>query len=316
MSFSVQDDYKIPKCALCITQVESIKKCEKCNKRIYCSVECETNDWVNHKYWCNKSGEINIDYEMKYSSEKGVGVYALRNFIRGDKIMVERPVMKSAGEAVSKNIYNEVMKLMPLDGNISDKFHLNTISKAGLFLNISRINNSCIGNSEHGFLQKQNIMLLVATRNISIGEEITFSYINYNVNRRFLFKDKWNFICKCPACTNPEINKQLKRMAKLDKIMISPGLSIDDALFNGESLIKIYDDLGASTLAYGRTYYDMFQYAITKKTTQDLAKKYIQLALDNHLLFYGSDIKCDENNKMRYYVDNPTQHPLYLMAEN
>ncbi len=46
-----------------------------------------------HKVWCGKSGEKCIDYEIRDAGEgKGLGLFTLRDFERGEKILVERAV--------------------------------------------------------------------------------------------------------------------------------------------------------------------------------------------------------------------------------
>jgi hypothetical protein len=52
---------KIPKkCSVCgkvETDTEKMKKCSRCDgPRLYCSKECQANDWENHKKICFKSG--------------------------------------------------------------------------------------------------------------------------------------------------------------------------------------------------------------------------------------------------------------------
>jgi hypothetical protein len=324
-------DTDAPKCVVCFTHVDIVKKCGKCKKRIYCDKQCQKSDWKSHKHWCGKSGEINIDYEIKSTHNKGLGTFALRKFKRGDKIMVEKPVMKSVHDNLTKNIHKEVMKLMPQNGNIEDKFYSNTISCAenstiynrdvGLFLNMSRINHSCVGNTNHKFIPEYGVKILVASRDIDIGEEITFSYIQANINKyvngnrqEFLLK-KWNFTCTCKCCTSPEMNKKLSRMYELDDMINSPDLSTNSALKIGNELIKIYDELQMSPIFYVRTYYDMFQHANMKFDTTHLAKKYVQLALDYNIIFHGSDVKCDAIDNMKRYVKDQSSHNTYLIKE-
>ena len=76
------------------------KWCAKC-QRAYCSRECQIQDWKvgNHKVWCGKSGEKCIDYEVHDAGEKGLGLFTMRDFKRGEKILVERVVaIQSEGE--------------------------------------------------------------------------------------------------------------------------------------------------------------------------------------------------------------------------
>ena len=50
-------------------------------------------DWkTGHQHWCGKSGELDVDYEVREVAGKGLGVFALRDLKRNEKIIVERCV--------------------------------------------------------------------------------------------------------------------------------------------------------------------------------------------------------------------------------
>ena len=76
-----------------------------------------------------------------------------------------------------------------------------TKSPRGLYLNACRINHSCIPNADQPFDGEKK---LYANRDIEVGEEITFSYIEHLALRaarqRQLSQAGWDFICQCPAC--------------------------------------------------------------------------------------------------------------------
>lgn len=99
---------------------------------------------------------------------KGLGLFLLRDFERGEKILVERAVSIQTnpgknqiidfGEVLwNKNMMAAAMALSPLESTIlNDKFRVNNhgfmgteCEMAGLFLNFSRVNHECIGNVTH-----------------------------------------------------------------------------------------------------------------------------------------------------------------------
>lgn len=82
-------------CAYCYTTAVHLLKCGKCKKRLFCSKECQRQDWkVGHRVYCGKSGELGFDFEIRQVHGFGLGVFALQSFQKNDKIMVERPLLK------------------------------------------------------------------------------------------------------------------------------------------------------------------------------------------------------------------------------
>lgn len=57
-------------CSYCYAKDVPLQTCARCHKRKYCSRECQAKDWnsgQNHKYYCCKAGEFNLDFEIKPS---------------------------------------------------------------------------------------------------------------------------------------------------------------------------------------------------------------------------------------------------------
>ena len=48
-----------------------------------------------------------------------------------------------------------------------------------IFINMSRVNHHCIGNTDHFYISQHKVAILTAIRTIEPGEEVTFSYIDY-----------------------------------------------------------------------------------------------------------------------------------------
>jgi hypothetical protein len=105
----------------------------------------------------------------------------------------------------------------------------------------------------------------------------------------------------------------LMRLRELDKEIMQCGSmgQIDLAIRKGKALLQIYDKLNASSWLYQRTYYDMFQVAITKRKYLKDGLEYIRKAYEAVLAFTS-----DENNdcvrKMKSLVDSPSSHRNYL----
>ena len=96
---------------------------------------------------------------------------------------------------------------------------------AALCLTASRINHSCVPNTDHFHGDKSNWMSFVANRDITEGEEITISYIEHleqRTERRRKLLRNWAIDCQCPGCdlNHPDTHAheyRLKRIALLDQ---------------------------------------------------------------------------------------------------
>ena len=295
-------------------------------------------DWKKgfHKVWCGKSGEKCIDYEIRDAGEgKGLGLFTLRDFERGEKILVERAVAtQPAGGIIghlvdfsqlreSTTLMNAAMALAPGGtSSLSEKFVVNCASRgdadnagdagSGLFLDFSRVNHDCIGNSSHDYDPSLKLIILVANHDIPTGSEVTFSYVGTTslspLERKSRIRSR-GFQCACLVCRDPGIGADLDRGFHLDQSIFQLGSKgkVEEAIRDGELLIKIYDKLQASDKAYSRTYYDLYQIAIMKKSTVELGSKYIQQAYTHALRYYGRE-ENESVRKFKHYLDNPSWH--------
>jgi hypothetical protein len=294
-----------------------------------CSNDCQKADWRNgHKIWCKRVGELEVDFEIKESNErKGNGIFAKRTFSRGDYIMVERPlflfpgkIMVIHGNKLPFNIPDsakqEMELLLPREGSLLQKLNINGMScggdEAGLFITLSRINHNCDPNADHQFW-KSGLKILYATKNIEKGEEITISYCK--TESRSLEERKehlllnYGFECDCRVCRDTKLNKKFESISLQDKAMWEAmnAQNFDKALVIGKKLIKLFDELECSQKMYARTYYDMFQVAILKKSTLQEGIDFIRKAYEYDQFSAGGS---DEEYKI--FMDNPRLHPNYL----
>lgn len=237
-------------CAYCYIQqgtdaCPALRHCPRCHKRKLCSRECQLADWAaGHKHWCDKTGEIGFDFEVREVPGKQLGVFALRDFNPNDKIMMERPVvfcakyegpvsvldavlqlngsMKQAVEALVPEELSEKgcpmldeEKVLPGEQQVlAEKIRRNGMGNQrggnGLYVLMSRVNHCCINNCATPTVDsKRFVKVLSATRSIRAGEEITISYCNeLYQSRAFKLQLVYGFECACAACIEPGRRQQ------------------------------------------------------------------------------------------------------------
>ena len=88
-----------PSCAHCYAVASGplgAVACGTCD-RSYCSAACRTSDWrLGHSQWCGRSCEAGCGYVIKDAGGlKGMGVFALRDFEAGEKIIVESSALQA-----------------------------------------------------------------------------------------------------------------------------------------------------------------------------------------------------------------------------
>ena len=298
--------------------------CSVCQRRSYCSHKCQITDWeLGHQHWCGKAGERSIDYEICKSQDRGLGVFALKQFEVGDTIMAEHALMKVDLDVPS--VLSAISDLMPHDSaDIDAKFSLNSIGigassgECHIFINMSRVNHHCIGNSDHYYILEHGVKILTATKTIQAGEEITFSYINFMTHPQYYpyLEKKWKFTCNCSACGDVDVFSKLMLLQPLDQQITQLGRArqFDEALAVGRELLQLYDALQVSPLLYMRTYYDMFQLTATRRSTLNQAREYIQRAYSTAVMVFG-DRDIREVQRYKALVEDITTHNAYLLNE-
>jgi hypothetical protein len=126
----------------------------------------------------------------------------------------------------------------------------------------------------------------------------------------------WNIDCQCEYCTDKALREKLVKMHRLDKEIVEYGRSFqfDQAFRAGEELLRLYDEVQDGPFMYARTYYDLFQVAVTRRETLDKARVYIDSAYKEARLFLG-DLSTAALRKYRTYAADITMHPAYLIAD-
>lgn len=271
------------KCASCYTPLQTVLCCGRCRKRSYCSRECQALDWKQHKLWCGRVGELDIDVEIKAVEGCGLGLFALHDFDVGDKIFVERAAITVPNCSAEKKyqIISENLLHMPLSlqeavnslypVSISDdmdqkmnsrypgliKFKYNSFklgdddeSDSGLFVTLSRINHSCLPNCSRTYFEDQELMVIIANAPITRGDQLTISYsfvglgVNFAANQSHI-RNSWKFVCQCSACETPAIGEKLSQLDKLDTKLLRLGSTGhgSEAYAVGEMILAICDEL-------------------------------------------------------------------------
>jgi hypothetical protein len=240
---------------------------------------------------------------FKPCEEKGLGMVALRAFQKNDVIMVERPILTFDKhtdtppriDQIEARAQPAALALYPQNGDFLSKLKTNSVgcasgtTESGLFLTMSRTNHHCFGNSDQFYLGNRRVQILVARNNITSGEEVTFAYIDflkdYYPDRRKRLFDCYGFVCRCCVCRDPDLEADMYKMKKLDEEICHFGMHgvINVALERGKALLKLYDKRGMSSWDYHRTYFDLFQMAISRRQTFEAAEKYIRQAYESIL---------------------------------
>ena len=286
-----------------------------------------------HKLYCGIAGEFGHDYEVTDSGKDGVGfgLFALCNFAKNDMIIAERPLIKMSDGQFRRPDFPEsaawlVDLLVPHDGRFQQKWDRNAMSctnedavsggETGLFLTLSRINHDCLGSADHQFISHRGIKILVASRPIKAGEEVTISYTGGYKPKAArvttLLSYPYLFQCRCSICTNEELEQKLTRVKELDEAILSLGGmgKIEVAMRKGRALISIYEQMGMSSWLYQRTYYDLFQVAITKKKFHREALHFIRKAHEA-ILAYTKDENHPEAIWFLELLASPQSHRNY-----
>ena len=205
-------------CSYCYAPLDRVRLCGKCNARPYCSQECQRVDWNQHKIWCGKIANPIIDFEIRDTGgERGMGLFALRDFEVGEKILVERPVILTETatsddgismfahiaeqfKKASLSIQDAIMALHSVDpnnpmesahvqcfGECIRKFACNNFgtytggTESALCVTASRLNHECVPNCSRYFVPDHNLLVISAGKPISKGQELTISYTSQGI---------------------------------------------------------------------------------------------------------------------------------------
>jgi hypothetical protein len=293
----------------------------------YCSKDCAAKDWKSrakgglgqgHKEWCKiGGGEEGVDWEVRLvSSEKGQGLFAMRDFARHERILVERTFELDELQSGPPGPQAEFSALMPADGSSLDKFNLNCLGAGSsqenaVGLRHARSNHACRPNAYHYFEPVTRVKILITREVIAKGDEITHSYVHDLTlpAATFMLQEKWGIFCPddC-ACKDVSWINQLATVEELDKQGVNQLQKGEakEALRSVHELLAFEETLDASAIT--RTLYVGFQAAIALGQVPEalvFAKQGLALA--------ETSFGPSSENALKYkpLVENPTQHRLY-----
>ena len=313
----------------------STKTCDSCEKRLYCSSFCRQQDWDSaaHKVYCGVAGEIGVDYEIRKVNDRvGVGLFALREFSKNDKIMVERPIVVAPNDGSKFAPYGNVPvsaepalnAMQPYGGTLEEKMTLNAIDvsdkDAGLFLVMAIANHDCIGNADHMYLEDYDVRVMVASRNIRKNEEIRHYYtdpLTPKQQRSKKLRRLYGIHCNCVLCSSPELEKLVCEIYDLNQRLefcVQMG-AIDSAIGKGHKLLSIYNNIGViSTKLEMWVYFEMFQAAIMSKSTVEDGLGFLRKAHQCYVEYTG-DNQNSEVKRMEELMESPQKHKDYLRLD-
>jgi hypothetical protein len=169
-------------------------------------------------------------YKITNAGDKGLGVFALQVFRRGDLIIAEAPLFsirkqddggpidhQSVAAAVDSLSSEEVQKYVslknadegrryetPFFGIYSTNAYRMDSDRSGIFLEVSRFNHSCLPNARNSWNPDINRTRVYALRDIAYGDEIFVSYLAsrnvYGSSRAERQTRLTMFTCACTAC--------------------------------------------------------------------------------------------------------------------
>ncbi|KAJ3031166.1 UNVERIFIED_CONTAM: hypothetical protein HDU68_006037 [Siphonaria sp. JEL0065] len=310
-------------CALCLASIDPLSVvlyCGGCNRRVYCSQECQRIDWEptpiadkvttiagqGHMKWCGiATGEEGIDWRVEFVNDtKGFGIIALRNFRSGERIMVDglqRSTMHPAFQT-----------LAPMDGTLREKFDLNAVGcseglGSAVAPRLSRANHSCFNNAGRCHEEFTDTIVMYAQRDILAGEEICINYVPWNnamfedakcsnQSRRNQLKHFWSIVCPNDCfCRRSDIELAVDECIVLNAILVVM-LDNDQAMSSIRSvrvkfmetitkLMELMKTIHSSPASRVDCYKLLFEVAILKQEDLQLGLDTLDELIGMHMIF-------------------------------
>jgi SET and MYND domain-containing protein len=228
----LDEKHKGSRCAQCFAS-NAMLRCSGCKKQLYCNRNCQKLDWNLHKMECKAflSTEKNLNVPIRFLMRLLYAAYAHPELAKGLSDPVDTHRGQYEGLGSLKSNYNDFSEQKLDDFEIlargmdliMEKEHSRTLMDriillcksscnsmtisepeypigAGLFINLSKLNHSCVPNTV--IVMSGTKASLRALQPIKQGEELYFSYIQPNVkkNRQQELLSRYFFDCMCEWC--------------------------------------------------------------------------------------------------------------------
>jgi SET domain-containing protein len=166
---------------------------------------------------------VGIFIQVHESDGKGYGVFALRDLLAGSIILSEAPLvtlidtgtrtdpLDIAVDALPPMQRKAYQSLHSFRRNQSESLNRSILYSngfatgeliSGVFEIASRINHSCVPNSEFIWEEKEGRLVFVNRFKLLEGEEVT---VDYGHKKKNLAKF-YGFVCDCDGCTDSELS--------------------------------------------------------------------------------------------------------------
>ncbi|KAI0965166.1 hypothetical protein F4678DRAFT_453665, partial [Xylaria arbuscula] len=271
---------------------------------------------------------------------KGRGLVAKCNIKSGTRILCEKPVFtlhneppgplhRAAASKLSSLAKEEQRQFLSLHNNFPDQYAFAGIVKTnalpcgpgartgGVYLQISRINHSCLPNCSNSWNDETNCETIHAIKDILAGEELTISYDLGDTAslRQARLQSNFGFNCQCELCTLPPeelqtSDRRRRQIQQLDQkigdgsaMMTKPLVSLQAS----QALLKVLiEEYGSHDMPLiPRVYYDAFQIVISHGD-QARAKVFAERSYKTRVACEGEDSPASK--KAKALMQNPSSH--------
>eukprot|EP00919_Chromeraceae_sp_WS-2016_P044643 GHVR01106544.1.p1 GENE.GHVR01106544.1~~GHVR01106544.1.p1 ORF type:complete len:179 (+),score=13.80 GHVR01106544.1:119-655(+) len=174
---------------------------------------------------------------------------------------------------------------------------------------MSRLNHDCRQNCCFHYYDRLGVLVLIARRTIMEGEELMYSYFpnsKYKIRIKKL-RMSFNIICDCYMCRDEgkdmrdAYDDMLKYHQEISQYM-EQGNS-NQAMITGKMLLALYKKYDESSSACYSVCFELYQCAITKRSTFNEGKELIKMAYDYIRKHIGDD-DDDTVKNVRRFLDS------------
>ena len=199
---------------------------------------------------------------VKESLGKGQGIFASRNIVRGERILVDKPFLAVTKPYNDEKVLEEFERMpfakrrefMQLHcPDRSDDIHMTDVMSifeansfnighsAAIFLTATRFNHSCLPNTYYSWNEQRGEIVLHAMIDVAQDEEMTICYGHPFCTRleRRSEMQIYKFHCGCPACRIETVFGQASESRRLDMKALS------------EQIIMFQSSLNEALISYG-----------------------------------------------------------------